>query len=247
MSNQTNTATVSPFEARVAEARAQKLANRKEANLALLDNEKFLATQVKLADTADEVGRLDIMLMQLNTGITPFIAKDGSKYSVRVFPVSQFGIGLDKLIGIIANSSSAFTDEMAIQYEAIVGVPFTELQIANQVLGSVDYMSKEGIYVEGSRTTEKAEHRALAEEDLTSSLAGLKAEKFWVSDNIDELHSLIQSIAVKLDIYEIVPSREKLADLIAKWEASATRRARKQEEEVAKSTTLNEASEFTID
>ena len=246
MSNQTNTATVSPFEARVAEARANKLASRKEANLALLDNEKFLATQVKLADIADEVGRLDIMLMQLNTGITPFIAKDGSKYSVRVFPVSQFGIGLDKLVGIIANSGSAFTDEMAMQYEAIVGVPFTELQIANQVLGSVDYVNKEGVYVEGSRTTEKAEHRALAE-DPSNPMAELKAEKEWESNNLDELHSIIQSIAVKLDLYEIVPSREKLADLVSKWVASSTRRAQKQEEEIAKSTTLNEASEFTID
>jgi len=238
-------ATVTAFEAKVAQKVAERRAKQEEASMALLDNEQFMNTQARISALSSEVQKLDTIIHQLNTGITPFIAKDGSKYTVRVFPVSSFGMGLDKLIGIIAGSASAFTDEMALQYEAIVGIPFTELQIANQVLGTVDYVNKDGILVEGSRTVIKQEVHDSA--DSNEPLAGLKAVKQWETDNITELHMLIQSIAVKLSLYEIVPTKEKLADAVNRWEQSARRRAEKQLEEIEKSHQLTQSSEFTLE
>jgi len=238
-------ATVTAFEKAVAERVTKRRAEQQQASMALLDNEQFMDTQAHIAALSNEVQKLDNIIHQLNTGITPFVAKDGSKYSVRVFPVSQFGMGLDKLIGIIQGSASAFTDEMALQYEAIVGVPFTELQIANEVLGTVDYVNRDGIYVEGSRTAHKQEIHDSANSD--EPLAGLKAVKQWEADNIKQLHMLIQSIAVKLGLYEIIPTEEKLAEAIQRWEQAAKRRAQKQLEEIEKSHQLTESSEFTLE
>ena len=240
-----NKATVTAFEARVAEKVAERKAKMAEASMNLLDNDAFMETQARIANLSNEISKLDIIIHQLNTNITPFIAKDGSKYSVRVFPVTQFGMGLDKLIGIITGSASAFTDEMAMQYEAIVGVPFTELQINNQILGTVDYVNKDGIYIEGSRTMHKQEiHDSI---DSNEPLAGFKAVRKWETNNIDELYMLLQSITVKLELYEILPSKEKLTELVNKWEQTAIRRAKKQLEEIEKSQQLSTSNEFTLE
>jgi len=233
------------FETKVAEACKQRLENQRNANIALLDNDAFMNVQVRIASIKNEVNKLDTIIQQLNSAITPFIAKDGSKYSVRVFSVTQFELGLDRLIGIITGSASAFTDEMSMQYEAITGIPFTELVIANNLLGTVDYINKDGIYVEGSRTIS-----ALDAQDMTtdeSPLAKLKAVKAWRADNASELLMLLQSIAIKLDIYECLPSVDHLTNMLEKWELSATRRAEKQLKELEKSHALDASSEFTLE
>lgn len=233
---------VTTFEEAVAKRVAEMKAEKRARSLDLVNNEKFMNTQAKLSILGEEVSKLDNIITQLNTAITPFIGRDGTKYQVRVFPISQFGIGLDKLIGIIAGSASAFTDDMAMQYEAIAGIPFIELQIANDTLGSVDYVNKDGIYVEGSRTLMREE----VEDSGEGALAHLKAVKKWEDDNIEELYNMLQSIAMKMNFTEIVPSKEALKDKVAQWEMSAQRRAKKQESEIQKMEALNESSEFTI-
>jgi len=221
--------------------KAKMLKAQKEAEaMALLENDNFLTVQARIMALSEEVTKLDGMIHQLNTAITPFVAKDGSKYTVRVFPVNQFGIGLDKLIGIVAGSASAFTEEMAMQYEAIVGVPFIELQLTNAVLGTVDYVNKDGIYVEGSRTLTKKELPG-------EGIEHLKAVKAWERSNAEELHGMLQALCLKLDLYEILPTVEKLMDMLSAWERTAQLRANKQKEAIDKAATLNESSEFTIE
>jgi len=236
---------VTEFEKAV-EARVQaRKEEQSKASLALLDNEAFMDTQAHIMALSQEVQKLDTIIHQLNTGITPFVSKDGTKFSVRVFPIASFGMGLDKLMGIVSNSSSAFTDEMALQYEAIVGIQFTELSVARELLGTVDYVNKDGIYVEGTRTVAKNEVRASVDSDEV--LAGTKAVKQWETENIGKLYLVVQSICVKLGLYEILPNVEAFTEAIARWEQAATRRATKQLEEIEKSATLNSDSSFTIE
>ena len=237
---------VTEFEKAVAERVEAIRKQEQEASMALINNEAFLNVQANISIEIARKDKLDTIIHQLNNGITPFIAKDGTKYSVRVFPISSFGRDLGRLMGIITGSSSAFTDEMALQYEAIVGVSFTELQITTEVLGTEDYINKDGIYVEGSRTVTKNEIKASV--DSSEPLAGIKAVKQWEKDNISKLYILIQSIAVKLNMLGIIPKTEEdLSVLVARWEQSATRRATKQLEEIEKSATLNNDSSFTIE
>ena len=236
---------VTDFEARVAQARQEKLAKYKQDTMALLDNKDFMNAQVKSANLADERVKLDTIITQLNTAITAFIAKDGTKYSVRVFPVSQFGIGLDRLVGIIAGSASAFTDEMALEYEAIVGVPFVELQLANQVLGTVDYLNKDAVYVEGSRSLECEEY--VASNSDGTPLDNIAKRKEYLLDSAKQLQIAIQSLAIKLELYELVPTVEQLTTRLTSWETSARNRANKQLAELRKRDALNEASQFTIE
>lgn len=219
--------------------KAERRAKMEEEAMKLVSNDRFLEIQARISSLNEEVGKLDSIIHTLNTAITPFIAKDGSKYSVRVFPVSQFGLGLDKLIGIITGSGSAFTDEMAMQYEAIVGVPFIELQLARDVLGTVDYVNKDGIYVEGSR--------ALAKQDLPGEgIEHLKAVKAWEKENAEQLHTILQSICLKLELFDILPSIDKLEEMLKAWERSAENRASKQKEAIDKAEALDD-KEFTIE
>lgn len=220
--------------------KAQRKQTQREMAQGLVQNEEFISIQAQILATADEVQKLDTIIHQLNTGITPFVAKDGSKYTVRVFPITQFGLGLDRLMGIISGSASAFTEEMALQYEAIVGVPFIELQMANQVLGTVDYVNKDGIYVEGSRSIEMAELPG------DTPIEHLKAVKQWRHENARKLHHMLRNISISLDIYEIVPSVEKLEEALLKWEMSAKNRAKKKLEEQQKANELDD-SKFTIE
>lgn len=229
------------------EQKAKERKKKLEADTAsLVENDTFMELQARLVNTSQEIEKLDKIIHQLNTGITPFIAKDGSKYSVRVFPVSQFGVGLDKLVGIITGSATAFTDDMAAQYEAIVGVPFVELQLAREVLGTVPYVNRDGEYVEGTRNEHKQAVKDALPDDV-SVTERIKAIHKWEEQNAEEFYALLKSIAIKLKVYEIIPSSsEELLEKIRKWEANAERRASRQLEEIDKAEQLD-VQMFTID
>lgn len=227
--------------------RARMRKRKLEADTATLtENDTFMELQAKMLNMSEEVKKLDTMINQLNTAVQPFVSKTGDKYSVRVFPISQFGLGLDKLVGVVAGSMTAFTDEMADQYEAIVGVPFIELQLAAELLGTVDYVNRDGQYVEGSRTVEK---QAAKEElgDDAAPIDRIRAVHEWERKNIEELHAVLTAIAVKLGLYEIVPDKTELLERVRKWEAAAKRKAERQLVEIEKAMTLADAEQFTID
>lgn len=199
----------------VAEAQAQHEQEYLKSLEGLLTNPAFIDAQRSIAAKDAELVKLNKIINQLNQ-IKPFVAKDGTKYAVKVFPVSFFGAGLAQIIGIIQGSRSAFTDDLALQYSAITGISMIELSEANDALGSPTYMAKDG----------------------TVSQA--------VPGNVEKLRQLLASIMLKLGITEFNPA-DITEDRINLWFAKAELAVAKKQEELAKTTTINESSNFTIE
>ena len=114
---------------------------------ALLDNPNFIEAQRKIEAKSSELRQLNSIINQLNS-IQPFVANDGTKYSITVYPISFFGKGLGEILGIIAASRSAFTDYLMLQYSAITGIDMVELSEAETALGRPAYYQKDGTVVE---------------------------------------------------------------------------------------------------
>lgn len=161
--------------AAVAEAQAKHEQEHLESLKGLLTNPAFIDAQRSIATKDAELTKLNGIINQLNQ-IKPFTAKDGTKYSIKVFPVSFFGTGLAQVIGIIQGSRSAFTDDLALQYSAITGISMIELSEANDALGSPVYMAKDGTVSEA------------------------------IPANVPKLRQLLASIMLKLGVSEFDPS-----------------------------------------
>ena len=157
---------------KIAQAQEKVQEAREEALNLLLENDSYIETQRSLACKDNELKALEDIIIQLNA-IVPFKAKAGDKFSINVFPVNGFPTGLDKLLGIITGSRSAFVDELSLQYEAITGVSMIELTLANQALGSPSYFN--------------AKTNTVSEE---------------LPSNLETLNSFLKSIALKLNIVE---------------------------------------------
>ena len=114
---------------------------------ALLDNPNFIEAQRKIEAKSSELRQLNSIINQLNS-IQPFVANDGTKYSITVYQISFFGKGLGEILGIIAASRSAFTDDLMLQYSAITGIDMVELSEAETALGRPTYYQKDGTVVE---------------------------------------------------------------------------------------------------
>jgi hypothetical protein len=125
---------------RIAKAQEQHKQQMQKSFEALLDNEEFVETQRSIQAKEHELTMLNSIITQLNS-ITPFIAKDGRKFSVNVFPIPVFGPGHGHVLGIIAGSRSAFIDEKMLEYSAITGLTQLELIEAREALGSPAYFS----------------------------------------------------------------------------------------------------------
>ncbi len=135
------------LQAKIAEAQEQQDILYAKDLEALLDNPNFIEAQRKIEAKSSELRRLNTIIHQLNS-IQPFVANDGSKYSVTVYPISFFGKGLGEILGIIASSRSAFTDDLMLQYSAITGIDMVELAEAETALGRPAYCQKDGTIVE---------------------------------------------------------------------------------------------------
>jgi len=132
--------------------KAERVAANRQAREDLANNIEYVNVQVKLELMKEEIAKLNKMIIQLNS-IKDFVANDGRKFGINVFPVSAFGPGLGQLIGIIQGSKGAFTDEMALEYETIVGVNHLELTMAADALGTTDYF-KHSIITQGEEGDE---------------------------------------------------------------------------------------------
>jgi hypothetical protein len=126
---------------RIQEAQDRASTKTVETIIALSENDAYIETQRSLMSKDTELKRLDSIINQLNA-IKPFQAKSGDKFSINVFPINTFDTGLDRILGIIAGSRSAFVDELSLQYEAITGISMIELTLARQALGQPAYFSK---------------------------------------------------------------------------------------------------------
>jgi len=121
---------------RIAQEEKKKL--QEEALLELLDNEKFIEAQRSTMAKEKELEHLNNIIFQLNS-LAPFVAKDGRKFKINVFPINVFGMGHAQVLGIIAGSRGAFTDEKILEYSAITGINPVELIEARDALGSPAY------------------------------------------------------------------------------------------------------------
>jgi hypothetical protein len=133
--------------AKLETARQERKLATENAKLSLLNNENFIATKLNSVLKSEELLHLNTLVTQVSA-ISPFIAKDGTKYGVRVFPIAIFGLGFGQLIGLIKGSDNAFTDEMLAEYSAITGIESVELREASHFLGSVAYCNKAGVVVD---------------------------------------------------------------------------------------------------
>lgn len=160
------------LEAQIAKAQAEQEILYAESLERLLDNPAFIETQRQIAAKATELRRLSATIAQLNA-IQPFVANDGTKYGVTVYPTNFFGHGLGEILGIVASSRSAFTDDLMLQYSAITGINPVELAEAEAALGRPAYCQKDGTVVEA------------------------------VPGNLAKLKEILRSICIKLDIKTI--------------------------------------------
>ena len=160
------------LQAKIQEAQAQSDELYTKDLEALLDNPNFIEAQRKIEAKSSELRRLNAIINQLNS-IQPFVANDGSKYSITVYPISFFGKGLGEILGIIASSRSAFTDDLMLQYQAITGIDMIELAEAESALGRPAYCQKDGTVVEA------------------------------VPGDLSRLRDILLSIAIKLDMKTI--------------------------------------------
>lgn len=119
-----------------AQAKAEK--NQEKAMDKLLENENFVEVQRSIIAKEKELEKLNEIVHQLNS-IKPYIAKDGRKFSVNVFPIAVFGTGAAQVLGIVAGSRGAFIDEKLLEYSAITGISSIELQEALVAMGSPAY------------------------------------------------------------------------------------------------------------
>jgi hypothetical protein len=131
--------------AKIATAQAAANAKVEEKLDTLLENDAFIESQRSLTAKNKELAKLDTTISALNK-ILPFVSKNGTKFDINVFPINGFDTGLDKVLGIITGSRSAFVDQLSLQYEAISGVSMIELTLARQALGSPAYF-KDGAVV----------------------------------------------------------------------------------------------------
>jgi len=178
-------------EAQVAKQEANNAAMEK-----LLENDNFIEAQRELMAKEEELTRLKAIITQLNK-IKPFVATDGTKYSVSVYPVSFFGTGIGEIIGIINGAKSAFTDDLALQYSAITGISMLELTEASNALGVPAYYSnKEMRMVDG------------------------------IEGNISIFKGLLDSIMLKLNITEFknTITEERIKLWFARAELNATKK-----------------------
>lgn len=155
----------------IAKAEAARNEAHQVSIMQLLDNTQFIEAQRQLTAKQRELRQLNTTISQLNS-IPAFVANDGSRYKVTVYPISFFGHGLGEVLGIIASSSSAFTDDLILQYSAITNISEIELSEAKQALGVTAYCTKDGIVVPA------------------------------IEGNFEKLRHLLASIALRLDIRE---------------------------------------------
>ncbi len=119
---------------------AQKAADKaaEKAIEKLLENKSFIEAQRQISAKQGELNKLNDIVFQLNS-IKPYVAKDGRRFNINVFPINVFGTGLGSVIGIINGSRNAFVDEKALEYSAVSGISTLELIEANTALGNPSY------------------------------------------------------------------------------------------------------------
>ncbi len=169
---------------------AQKIAdkNAEKAVEKLLDNKSFIEAQRQISAKQNELNSLNETVIQLN-GMKPFVAKDGRRFNINVFPINVFGTGLGSVIGIINGSRNAFIDEKALEYSAICGISTLELIEANTALGNPSY------FKDGKVNDAIIGDYSILKDILTGILIKLGLNEISIKDFTREKYDLYFSIA----------------------------------------------------
>ncbi len=181
----------------------------------LLDNDAFVETQRLVAAKETELQKVTEIISMLNS-ISPYIASDGRKFSVNVFPITVFGIGTGSIMGIISGSRSAFVDEKMMEYSAITGVTVLELYEAREALGSPTYYKDgkindaihgdytklksilEGIFIKLNMHEFRAQDITREKYDLWFALAEIRAQKQLVEhETLQDLEANAQDFVIE--------------------------------------------------
>ena len=197
--------------AKVAEAQVERETQQDRYVEEALTNPAFIETQRAITAKESEIQKLEAILKQLNA-IPAFVANDGTKYSVNVYPISFFGATLGRLLGIVSGVRSAFTDDLALSYRAITGLSLVELEEAADALGRPAYFSKDGTYVDA------------------------------VPGNPEKLRLLLGSIALKLGLFELNLNditAEKIDLYFTKGELTALKKKSEWDKNLALNATTN--------
>ena len=124
--------------ANIAKANKEAIEIHNQSMIELANNPTFVESQRIIKAQEIELIKVNSMITQVNA-IKPLVVGDGRKFKVNCFPISNFGTGLGQVMGLIAASRSAFTDEMSLTYSAITNVPAIELETAALSMGSPAY------------------------------------------------------------------------------------------------------------
>ena len=160
---------------RVKEAQAAKNKSNEKALEKLLDNDAFIEAQRIVTAKEAELSQLSEMMMQLNS-ITPFMANDGRKFSINVFPINIFGTGVGAVMGIIQGSRSAFIDDKMMEFSAITGISMLELHQAQEAMGSTAF------YKDGKVTDAISGNFTMLTDVLKGIFIKLELSEFKASD-----------------------------------------------------------------
>lgn len=123
------------LQTKIAEAQVEANKVQEAALDTLLANTGFIEAQRVVDAKEKELKMLNGVTTQLNA-IPAFVAGDGRKFNVNVFPINIFGTGLGVVMGIINGSRSVFTDEKMLEYSLVTGISMLELQEAQTAMGS---------------------------------------------------------------------------------------------------------------
>ena len=133
-----NKAFKTKLDAKIAAAQAKTEKTNEKALDKLLDNDAFIEAQRTVNAKEAEIEKLNEVLIQLNA-IAPYVARDGRKFRINVFPINIFGTGLGEVMGVVQGSRGAFVAEKMLEYSAISGISMLELTEAQTALGSPAY------------------------------------------------------------------------------------------------------------
>ena len=135
------------MELAVAKAKELRKQARDESKLALINNSNYVGYLASIEDEQDTIKQLTGVMDAVNK-MKPIVTNDGTKYSVHCYPVAEYIFGpiVSRVLGLINASSAMFTDERAMEFQALTGVSTLVFNNARDVIGSPAYFSK-GNYV----------------------------------------------------------------------------------------------------
>ena len=149
------------MELAIAKAKELRKQARDESKLALINNSNYVGYLASIEDEQDTIKQLTGVMDAVNK-MKPIVTNDGTKYSVHCYPVAEYIFGpiVSRVLGLINASSAMFTDERAMEFQALTGVSHLVFTKAKDAIGSPAYFSK-GIYADAFESNNECRESAV--------------------------------------------------------------------------------------